>query len=137
MDCNILNNYRPVSILTLVSDVIERIVAFPLNKYLISNNLTESLKPTHKSGHSAETTLVRVKKDIIMLIDQGKQVWLFVMDLSAIFDRVNHNALLPRLKDTFGLLGKVLEWFRSSQYIPVVFGSLRSHMGLKITCMLI
>ena len=43
MYCYILNNYRPVSNITFLSKVIERAVAFHLNKYLINNNLTESL----------------------------------------------------------------------------------------------
>jgi len=41
MDCYILNNYRPVSNLTFLSKVIEKAVAFLLNKYLINNNLNE------------------------------------------------------------------------------------------------
>jgi len=43
MGCNILNNYRPVSNLTFLSKVIERVVAFHLSKYLININLNESL----------------------------------------------------------------------------------------------
>ena len=78
IDCNVLNNYRPVSNLTVLSKVIERAVAFHLNKYLINNNLDESLKSAYKSGHSTETSLVRVKKnDIMVSIDQGKPVILF------------------------------------------------------------
>jgi hypothetical protein len=72
MDCNILNNYRPASNLTFLSKVIEK--AFHLNKYLINNNLKESLQSAYKSGHSTETALVRVKNDIMMSIDQGKPV---------------------------------------------------------------
>ena len=62
MDFNILNNYRPVSNLKFVSKVIELAVAFNLNKYLINNNLSESLTYTIKSGHSTEIALFRVKK---------------------------------------------------------------------------
>ena len=69
MDCNILNNYRPVSNLTFLSKVIENAVSFHLTKYLINNNLNESLQSANKSGHSTETTLVRVKSDIMMSID--------------------------------------------------------------------
>ena len=54
MDCNILNK----------SKVIERTVAFHLSKYLIINNLNESLQSAYKSGHSTETALVRVKSII-------------------------------------------------------------------------
>jgi len=43
----------------------------------------------------------------------GKPVILVLLDLSAAFDTVNHNVPFSRLKDTFGLSGKVLEWFPS------------------------
>ena len=78
MDCNILHNYRPVSNLTFLSKVIERAVAFHLNKCVINNNLNESLQSAYKSGHSTETAWVRVKIYIMMSIDQSKPV-LFVL----------------------------------------------------------
>jgi len=113
MDCNILNNYRPVSNLTFLSKVIEKAVVFHLNKYLINNNLNESLQSAYKSGHSTETALVRVKNYIMMPTDQGKPEILVLLDLSAAFDTIDHNVLFSRLKDMFGLSDKVLEWFRS------------------------
>jgi len=58
MDCNMLNNYRPVSNLTFLSKVIEKAVPFLLNKYLINTNLNESLQSAYISGHSTETALV-------------------------------------------------------------------------------
>ena len=111
MDCNILNNYRPVSNLAFIPKVIERAVAFHLNKYLINDYLNESLETVHKSANSTETALVRVKNDIMMSIDQAKPVILVLLDLSAAFDTVDHNVLFSRLKDMFGLSGKLLEWF--------------------------
>jgi len=51
------------------SKVIERAVAFHLNKYLINNNLNELLQSAYKSDHSTETTLVRVKNYIMMSIN--------------------------------------------------------------------
>ena len=47
-----------------------------------------------------------------MSIDQGKPVILVLLDLSATFDTVDHNVLFSRLKEMFGLSGRVLEWFR-------------------------
>jgi len=93
----------------LLSKVIERARAFHLNKYLINNNFKESLQLAYTSGH--ETALIRVKHDIMMSIDQGRPVLLILLDLSAAFNTVDHNVLFSRLKDMYGLLGKVLEWF--------------------------
>jgi len=49
----------------------------------------------------------------MMSIDQGQPVILVLLDLSAAFDTVDHNVFFSRLKDMFGLSGKILEWFRS------------------------
>ena len=61
MDPNTLNNYRPILNLTFLSKVIEKTVAFNLNKYLINNDLNKSIQSAYKSGHSTKTALVRPK----------------------------------------------------------------------------
>ena len=91
IDCNILNNYRSVSNLTFLSTIIEKAVAFHLNKYCINTNRNETLQSAYKSGHNTETTLARVKDDIMMSIYQGKAAILVLLDLSAAFDTVDHN----------------------------------------------
>ena len=68
-----LNNYILVSNFTYLSTIIEKAVAFHLNKYLINNNLNESIQSAYKSGHSTETALVRVKNDIMMLLIKVSQ----------------------------------------------------------------
>jgi len=70
-----------------------------LNKYLINNNLNESLQPACKSGYSTETAFVQVKNYIMMSSDQDKPVILVLLDLSAAFDTVDHNVLFSRLKE--------------------------------------
>jgi len=44
-----------------------------------------------------------------MSIDQGKPVILVLLEVSAAFDTVDHNVLISRLRDMFGLSDKVLE----------------------------
>ena len=58
MNCNILNNYRPVLNFIFFSKVIERAVTFHINKYLINNKLNESQQSAYKSGHCTETAFV-------------------------------------------------------------------------------
>ena len=96
MDCNILNNYRPVSNHTFLSKVIEKAVAFHLSKYLINNNLMNHYCLHIKVVTTLKQILVRVKNDIMMSIDQGNTVILVLLDLPAAFDTVDHNVLFSR-----------------------------------------
>ena len=64
-------------------------------------------------SHSTETTIVRVKNYIMMLIDQGKLTLLVLQDVPGAFDTVDTNVLIIWLKDMVCLSGKVIEWFQS------------------------
>ena len=81
----------------------------------------------HSNHYSLlKTALVRVKNDIMVSIDQGKPVILVLLDLCDAFDTDDHNVLFSRLKDMFGLSGKVLEWLRSSGF-HIVYPSTWNH----------
>ena len=55
LDPNVLGNYRPVSNLSFLSKLIERVVASRLLKHLADNNLHESLQSAYRKNHSTET----------------------------------------------------------------------------------
>ena len=113
LDANELKNFRPVSNISYLSKVIERHAVDNINRYLIANGLGEPLQSAYKPVHSTETALLRVKNDIMESVSQRKGVFLALLDLSAAFDTVNHNILLSRLDNDFGLKGNVLKWIRS------------------------
>ena len=54
-----------------------------------------------------ETTLVT--NDVLMKMNTQE----IMLDLSAASDTVNHNILLTRLNEEFGICGVALEWFKS------------------------
>ena len=70
LDCNRLQNYRPVSNLALISKTIEKVVSAQLNTYLKDNNLLEPSQSAYRQGHSTEIALVRVQNDIICAVGQ-------------------------------------------------------------------
>ena len=112
LDEEILNNYRPVSNLTFVSKIIEKVVASRLNHHLMVNNLQEPFQSAYRVNHSTETAMLRVQNDIIRAPGDNKVVLLVLIDLSAAFDTVNHERLLSTLH-AIGITGKALAWFMS------------------------
>ena len=108
LDQETFKNYRPVSNLSFLSKVIERVVAFQLGQYLTENGLHHPFQSAYRPNHSVETALVRVHNDIMQALDKQQGVILVLLDLSAAFDTVDHTILLNRLKNRFGLHGNVL-----------------------------
>ena len=94
MALSILRNYRPISNLTAVSKIIDKVVAVRLHEYVISNHLHQPLQSAYKPFHSRETALVRVHNDVMRAIDNRECVILLLLDLSAAFDTVAHEILL-------------------------------------------
>ncbi len=113
MDCEILKNFRPVSNLTFVSKILEKVVAVRVRSHVLSNNLQESLQSAYQQYHSTETALVKVQSDILNAIDRKQAVLLVLLDLSAAFDTVDHQLLLKTLTSRFGIKGNALAWFAS------------------------
>ena len=106
-------NYRPVSNLSFLSKLIEKVVALQFTNHLEKNGLLDSYQSAYRKYHSTETALLRVHNDISMETD-GKNVSLLVLlDLSAAFDTIDHDILLNRLKLRYGIKGTALSWFKS------------------------
>jgi hypothetical protein len=56
---------------------------------------------------------MRVCNDLLEALDGGSSCVLVLLDLSAVFDTIDHAILLQRLQHTFGITGTALAWFRS------------------------
>ena len=113
LDPEVLKNYRPVSNLSFLSKVLERVVAARLTNYMTINQLHEPMQSAYRSCHSTETALVRVQNDILRTLDQGGAAILVLLDLSAAFDTIDHSILLSRMESVLGVKGSALQWFKS------------------------
>ena len=87
-DLEQFSNFRPVSNLKFLQ----------LNSYLGENDLHEPLQSAYKTFHSTETALLTVTNDIMLSLDKSENVFLVLLDLSAVFNAVNHSLLLARLQ---------------------------------------
>ena len=110
---NVLKNYRPVSNITFVGKLIEKIACARLTEHMDSHNLADLYQSAYRARHSTESALIKVKNDIMMSIDNKKVVLLVLLNLSAAFGTIDHEILISRLSKRVGVTGTALHWFRS------------------------
>ena len=113
LDKEVLKNYRPVSNLSFISKVLEKVVAKRLDDHMLDNNLYCSVQSAYRERHSTETALFKVQSDISTVLDSGSGAVLLMLDLSAAFDTIDHGILLSRLNSLYGISGDALDWFKS------------------------
>lgn len=113
LDQTDLTNFRPVSHLSFMSKILEKVVFNQLHVYLEQSNIGEVYQSGFKKHHSTETALVKVFNDLLMTVDAGDSAVLVLLDLTAAFDTIDHTVMLSRLEEYVGIQGKALNWFKS------------------------
>ena len=97
-DTDDVSNYRPISLLPILSKVLEKIIANQLNEFLDKNNLISISQHGFRPKLSTETALLKLSDKIYDNIDNRKVSILLLLDLSKAFDSVNHAILLEKCK---------------------------------------
>ena len=105
-----LNNYRPISILSSLSKILEKIVHKRLYSFLNDNNLLIPNQFGFRNQHSTDHAIIQLCDKIITAISNKEHAVGIFMDLSKAFDTINHNILIYKLR-SYGIRGKVLNWF--------------------------
>ena len=134
LDPEIMNKFRPISNLTFISKLIEKMVAKRLHQHMVKNDLHEIMQSSYKQHHSTETALTCVQDDFLRAIDDKKSIMLLMLDLSAAFDTVDHTILINRIESRLGITGTALKWFKSyladRKYRVVLDGVSSNHTNL-------
>ena len=107
-----VGNYRPVSILTILSKVFERVVYDQMESYLNQKRLLYKFQSGFRSRFSTDTCLIHLTDFIKFQMDQGHYVGMILLDLQKAFDTVDHGILLMKL-ESLGLSKDVTRWFQS------------------------
>ena len=125
-------NYRPISNLSTVSKVLERLVLARLRPHLLSSSNFSQFQSAYRKGHSTETALLDVLDNVYMAANDKQVTVLIGLDLSAAFDTVDHATLLDRLQTEFGVTETPLAWLRSYLEDRTQFVKLGQHQSSAV-----
>ena len=103
------SNYRPISLLSNIGKMLERLVFIKLYEYCKSNGLLTWRNAAYKAGDSTVNQLVYLVHRIYEALERGEDICFVSLDASAAFDRVWHAGLIHKLK-CFGIQGTLLLW---------------------------
>ena len=106
-------NYRPVSNLSFLSKLIEKVVSSRILTHIADNDLIDKFQSTYRCGHSTETALLRVYSDIVTMVGKGNGSSLVLQDLSAALDTIDHDTLFVILDKYIGITGSALQLLKS------------------------
>jgi hypothetical protein len=133
-DAESIKSYRPISLLPIVSKVLERCVYNKIYPH-ICNKLNIS-QHGFVTGRSTSTQLLNWTDFTSRILDSQGQVDVIYLDFEKAFDKVSHDLLLTKLR-LFGFGGSLIDWFeayltkrkqrvvidgKNSKWLPVLSG---------------
>jgi hypothetical protein len=104
-------NYRPISLLSSISKLIEKIANKRLMTYLESHKFLSDTQYGFRSNRSSDDAVLRLVNAITNYVDRNKKCIGVFLDLQKAFDTVSIPILLTRL-DNIGVRGNALMWFQ-------------------------
>lgn len=111
-DSSLLTNYRPISLLSSVSKIFEKVIADQLTQHFTHNNLFCNEQHGFRPGYSTELAALRLADHMIYQMDNGKIPINVYIDLSKAFDTLNHGILLSKLMH-YGIQNVELDCFKN------------------------
>lgn len=118
-----INNYRPISILSPINKIFEKILYSRLTKYINNSNILYKYQFGFRKNHSTEHALIELVDQIRIAMGNNLMTCGIFIDLSKVFDTVNHHMLIQKLQH-YGIRGTALELFKSylsnrKQYVQI------------------
>lgn len=93
--------------------MIEKAALVQQLEHIHQMDLFPDLQSAYRPYHSTETALLKVTSDILMSMDKKQVTLLVLLDLSAVFDTIDHSILEIVLEKDYGITGDVLAWVSS------------------------
>src|SRR5258708_977655 len=105
-------NYRPISLVSNLSKILEKIVASQVIKFLDKYSTLSEMQHGFRSNHSVSTAICDALNFITNNLDKKFHVAGIYLDVAKAFDSIDYNILCYKLQH-YGIRGTCLNWFKS------------------------
>jgi len=105
-------NYRPISLLPLISKIFEKIIHNQTQIYLDENNILYKFQSGFRKNYSTDTNLVYLTDKILNGFEKSLYTGMVSIDLQKAFDTIDHDIFLKKLK-CLGFAESSIDWFKS------------------------
>ena len=103
----LIENYRPISVLPAMSKVFEKVMFTQLYDYFTVNNILYRSQYGFRQGHNTELAALENIDRVVDCLESGKIPINIFLDLSKAFDTLDHRLLLHKLSH-YGIRNKAL-----------------------------
>ena len=107
-----VSNYRPISVLPLVSKIFEKFAYKQIYHYLETNNILYKFQFGFRNRMSTNQAITNHLQYLYNSLDSGNIIFSLFLDFRKAFDTVDHKILLSKL-NSYGIRGTALEWLKS------------------------
>ena len=107
-----MRNYRPVSLLSVISKVMEKIINTSIMNHLEKENLLSPHQFGFRPGLSAADLLTSLNHQWLSCLNTGGAVRVLAVDIAGAFDKVSHIGVLHKLR-AYGIAGTLHKWLTS------------------------
>ena len=105
-----VENYRPISVLPILSKLVEKAVHTQLLEFLETNNLLNDAQFGYRAKRSTQLASTLLVDEIRDAADTGNMVGALFLDLTKAFDTISHSVILSKLRN-YGISSIEIEWF--------------------------
>ena len=127
-----MENYRPISVISIVAKIMEKLIHNQLYDYLIASNLLTNSQHGFRPCHSTTTALLDITNRWYQNMDVGQLNGVVFLDLKKAFDTVDHDILLKKLR-IYGIKGMALRWLRSYLLDRIQYCQVNGHLSDPLT----